>query len=135
MTEPFVTACVRSSVFAAGAFARDTKTAPPAMSPTSARAKIRPGQAPVATSVAAKSSPKPVPAVRPSDLVVRHERASDTCCPAAWAVLTADGRYITRTDDNQLHERRLTPAGVQVVRDEIAGTGFFERDQVFPLER
>src|SRR6266576_5891561 len=43
MTDPFVTACVRSSVFAAGAFARDTKTAPPAITPTRARAKIRPG--------------------------------------------------------------------------------------------
>src|SRR3982074_2294008 len=43
MTEPFVTACVRSSVFATGAFARDTKTAPPAMSPTRATAKSRPG--------------------------------------------------------------------------------------------
>ena len=106
---------------------------PSALSPSPTVAS--PSATPVATSVAAKSSPKPVPAVRPSDLVVRHERASDTCCPAAWAVLTADGRYITRTDDNQLHERRLTPAGVQVVRDEIAGTGFFERDQVFPLER
>src|SRR5438105_59038 len=45
MTEPFVTACVRSSVFAAGAFARAAKTAPPAMRPTRARAKIRRGQA------------------------------------------------------------------------------------------
>src|SRR6266852_4887303 len=44
MTDPFVTAWVRSSVFAAGAFARETKTAPPAMSPTRATAKIRPGQ-------------------------------------------------------------------------------------------
>src|SRR5438874_6734318 len=44
MTEPFVTGCVRSSVFAAGAFARETKTAPPAMSPTRATAKTRPGQ-------------------------------------------------------------------------------------------
>src|SRR6267143_6602686 len=44
MTEPFVMACVRSSVFAAGAFARDMKTAPPATSPTRATAKIRPGQ-------------------------------------------------------------------------------------------
>src|SRR5438132_7396242 len=43
MTDPFVTACVRSSVFAAGAFARDTKTAPPAIIPTRATAKIRPG--------------------------------------------------------------------------------------------
>jgi hypothetical protein len=73
--------------------------------------------------------------VRPSDLVVRHERVSDTCCPSAYSVLTADGRYVTRADDNQLRERRLTPAGVQLVRDEIAATGLFERDQRFPLER
>src|SRR6266566_6674329 len=43
MTDPFVTACVRSSVFAAGAFARETKTAPPAINPIRATAKIRPG--------------------------------------------------------------------------------------------
>jgi hypothetical protein len=49
-------------------------------------------------------------------------------------VLTADGRFVTRTDDNQLRERRLTPAGVQRVRDEIVATGLFLRDQVFPLE-
>jgi hypothetical protein len=49
------------------------------------------------------------------------------------AVLTADGRFGTRTDDNQLRERRLTPAGVQRVRDELVATGLFERDQRFPL--
>jgi hypothetical protein len=49
-------------------------------------------------------------------------------------VLTVDGRFITRTDDNQLRERRLTPAGVQHVRDELAATGLFERDQHFLLE-
>src|SRR2546430_325504 len=64
----------------------------------------------VVTPTAAKASPRPVAAVRPSDLVVRHERASDTCCPFAYAVVTADGRYVTRTDDHQLLERRLTPA-------------------------
>jgi hypothetical protein len=46
----------------------------------------------------------------------------------------AEGRFVTRTDDNQLRERRLTPGGVQRVRDEIAATGLFERDQAFPLE-
>jgi hypothetical protein len=51
------------------------------------------------------------------------------------AVVTADGRFVTRADDNQLRERRLTSAGVQRVRDEIAVTGLFVRDQVFPLER
>jgi hypothetical protein len=45
-----------------------------------------------------------------------------------------DGRFVTRTDDNQLLERRLTPAGVQRVHDELVGTGLFERDQRFPLE-
>src|SRR3979411_1554334 len=44
MTEPLVMAWVRSSVFAAGAFARDMKTARPARSPTRATATIRPGQ-------------------------------------------------------------------------------------------
>lgn len=102
----------------------------PSPSPTIAA----PSATPATTPVAAKSSPRPVPAVRPSDLVVRHEGAGDTCCPVPWAVLTADGRFVTRTDDNQLRERRLTPAGVQRVRDEIAATGLFERDQVFPLE-
>ena len=72
--------------------------------------------------------------MRPSDLVVRHEAVADVCCPVPWAVLTADGRFVTRTPDNQLRERRLTPAGVQRVRDEIAATGLFVRDQVFPLE-
>src|SRR2546421_4739488 len=43
MTEPFVTAWVRSSVFAAGALARETKTAPPPSNPTRATAKTRPG--------------------------------------------------------------------------------------------
>jgi hypothetical protein len=46
----------------------------------------------------------------------------------------ADGRFVTRTDDNQLRERRLTPAGVQRVRDELVATGLFERDQRFSLE-
>jgi hypothetical protein len=49
-------------------------------------------------------------------------------------VLTADGRFVTRADDAQEWERRLTPAGVQLVRDEIAATGLFERDQAFRLE-
>jgi hypothetical protein len=79
-------------------------------------------------------SPRTVLAVPPSDLVVRHEGVGDTCCPISWAVLTGDGRYVTRTDYNQLLERQLTAAGVQRVRDEIAATGLFERDQAFPLE-
>ncbi len=70
----------------------------------------------------------------PSALVVRHEGVGDVCCPVPWAVLTADGRFVTRADDNQLRERRLTLAGVQRVRDEIAATGLFVRDQVFALE-
>ncbi len=49
-------------------------------------------------------------------------------------MLTADGRFVTRTDDNHLRERRLTPAGVQRVRGELAATGLFERDQRVPLE-
>jgi hypothetical protein len=86
------------------------------------------------TTPAAKHSPAAVPATRPSDLVVRLEGVGDTCCPAPLAVLTADGRFVTRTDDNQLRERKLTPAGVQRVRDELVATGLFERDQRFPLE-
>ena len=69
-----------------------------------------------------------------SELVIRHEGVGDTCCPVPWAVLTVDGRFVTRTDANQLRERRLTPAGVQRVRDELIATGLFERDQAFPLE-
>src|SRR2546426_6462980 len=42
MTDPFVTACVRSSVFAAGAFARGKKNAPPPLNPIRATAKNRP---------------------------------------------------------------------------------------------
>jgi hypothetical protein len=76
-----------------------------------------------------------VDAVPASALVIRHEGVSDFCCPVPWAVLTADGRYVTRTDDNRLRERKLTAAGVQRVRDEIAATGLFVRDQAFPLER
>jgi hypothetical protein len=76
----------------------------------------------------------PVPPERPSDLVVRHELIGDVCCPVAHAVLTADGRFVTRTDDNELRERSLTPAGVQRVRDELVATGLFERDQRFGLE-
>ena len=83
---------------------------------------------------AAKPSPRPVAAERPSDLVIRLELAGDTCCPIPWAVLTADGRSVTRTDEALVRERRLTPAGVQLVRDEIASTGLFERDQQVPLE-
>jgi hypothetical protein len=83
---------------------------------------------------AAKRSPTPIPAERASDLVVRLEGQGDTGFPVALAVLTADGRFVTRTDDNQLRERRLTPAGVQRVRDELAATGLFERDQRVPLE-
>jgi hypothetical protein len=49
-------------------------------------------------------------------------------------VLTADGRFVIRTDDNQLRERKLTPVGVQRVRDELVATGLFERDQGFPLK-
>lgn len=97
-------------------------------------------ESPSATSVstptpaAAKRTPLSVPAARPSDLVVRYESSSDVCCPIARAVLTADGRFVTRTDDDQLRERRITPAGVQRVRDELVATGLFERDQDFPLE-
>ena len=83
---------------------------------------------------AAKRTPTPVAAERPSDLVVRLEGAGDTGFPLPLAVLTSDGRFVTRTDDNQLLERRLTPAGVQRVRDELTATGLFERDQHFPLE-
>ena len=83
---------------------------------------------------AAKRSPTPVAAERPSDLVVRLEGQGDTGFPIAWAVLTADGRFVTRTDDNRLLERRLTPAGVQRVRDELTATGLFDRDQRIPLE-
>jgi hypothetical protein len=72
--------------------------------------------------------------VRPSELVVRLEVSGDICCPAAVAVLTADGRLVTRADDTQLFERRLTAAGVQRVRDELVGTDLFERDQRFGLE-
>ncbi|TMC43306.1 MAG: hypothetical protein E6J23_10205 [Chloroflexi bacterium] len=50
------------------------------------------------------------------------------------AVLTADGRFVTRADDNQLSLRRLTAVGIQRVRNELVGTGLFERDQRFGLE-
>jgi hypothetical protein len=100
---------------------------------------------PIAPTATAASSPSaitgtakriltPVPAGRPSDLVVRLEGSGDTCCPVPWVVVTADGRFVTRSDDQQLWERRLTPAGVQLVRDELIATGLFERDQRFPLE-
>jgi hypothetical protein len=46
----------------------------------------------------------------------------------------AEGRLVTRTDHQQLIERRLTAAGVQRIRDELIGTGLVERDQRFPLE-
>jgi hypothetical protein len=82
----------------------------------------------------AKPTPAPVPAERPSNLVVRLEASGDTCCPVAWAVVTADGRFVTRADDSRLRERRLTPAGVRRVRDELVATGLFERDQRIPLE-
>jgi hypothetical protein len=49
------------------------------------------------------------------------------------AVVTADGRFVTRSDDNQFRERRLTSAGVQRLRDELTATGLLERDQNFPL--
>lgn len=65
---------------------------------------------------------------------MRHEGSGDTCCPVAWAVVTADGRFVTLAEDLQLHVRRLTPEGVQRVRDEIQGTGLFETDASFPLE-
>lgn len=48
-------------------------------------------------------------------------------------VLTADGRLVTRTDSNELRVRKLTPAGVQRIRDELDSTGLFEKDQSFPL--
>ena len=48
-------------------------------------------------------------------------------------MVTADGRFVTRSDDFQLRERRLTPAGVQRLRDELTATGLLERDQLFPL--
>ena len=49
------------------------------------------------------------------------------------AVVTADGRFVTRSDDNQFRERRLTSAGVQRLRDELTATGLLERDQRFLL--
>ena len=106
----------------------------PSPSTTIASSSATATSSPTTTQSAAKRSPTPVPADRPSDLVVRHEGVGDTCCPVPWAVLTADGRFVTRADDNQLRERRLTPAGVQRVRDELVATGLFERDQRFPLE-
>ena len=95
-----------------------------------------PSATPVATPtpVAAKFSPKPIAAARPSDLVVRLDASGDVCCPTAVAVLTADGRFVTRADDNQLSLRRLTAVGIQRVRNELVGTGLFERDQRFGLE-
>jgi hypothetical protein len=67
-------------------------------------------------------------------LVVRLEISGDTGPPVPVAVVVADGRFVTRRDDQQLWERRLTPAGVQLVRDELIATGLFERDQRIPLE-
>ena len=76
----------------------------------------------------------PVPAENPADLVIRLETVSDACCPVTQAVLVADGRFVTRTDDQQLRERTLTPAGVERVRTELSATGLFESDRRFPLE-
>lgn len=96
---------------------------PPPSAPSPSTTIAATSATPTTKPVAGRPSPRPVPGVRSSDLVVRHEGVGDTCCPVPWAVLTADGRYITRADDTQLRERKLTAAGVQRVRDEIAATG------------
>src|SRR5438445_209925 len=86
MTDPFVTACVRSSVFAAGAFARDTKTAPPAIIPTRAtlrRLAIEPKK--TIQDSAAADAPTPITA-RP----LKRTRSCDRQPPS-------DARYVPTT--------------------------------------
>ena len=89
---------------------------------------------PLSAPPSAKRSPAPAPAVRESDLIVRHELSSDVCCPVAVVVVTSDGRAVTRADDGQLIERKLSMVGVELVRDRVLGTGFFDHDQGFALE-
>ncbi len=82
----------------------------------------------------ARRAPTPLRAVRPSDLVVRIDALGELCCPAPVAVATVDGRLVTRAADGPLVERRLTAAGVQRLRDEVVGTGLFDRDLEVRLE-
>jgi len=82
----------------------------------------------------ARRAPTPLAAVRPSDLVVRIDALGELCCPAPVAVATVDGRLVTRAADGTLVERRLTAAGVQRLRDEVVGTGLFDRDLEVRLE-
>jgi hypothetical protein len=49
-------------------------------------------------------------------------------------VVTVDGRLVSRADDGTLVERRLTAEGTQRLRDEVLGTGLFDRDRVINLE-
>jgi hypothetical protein len=125
-----LSACVP---FASAPSSSDSRTSSPSETPSPVLSAGTATSTPSATPGTVKRTPTPVPAERPSDLVVRLEVSGDTCCPVPWAVVTADGRFVTRTDDQQLRERRLTPAGAQRIRDELISSGLFDRDQRFPL--
>lgn len=78
-----------------------------------------------ATPSASPSSPAPSGAPGEGSLVLRLESRSDGG-PSHIVTVLDDGRVITRSEavgENLFLERRLTPQGVQLVRDELAATG------------
>ena len=105
---------------------QDVETTLAAASPTSS-----PTDAPRTV----RRAPVPLPAIGPSDLVVRVDSLGELCCPSPSVVLTVGGRLVTRAEDGTLVERTLTTAGAQRLRDDVLGTGLFDSDRLVALER
>jgi hypothetical protein len=107
----------------------------------SLRASVLVATALVAGCAAPSLSPSPTPtalptpaAAVPEAIAVRLARLSGIG-PALPALTIYDGgRVLTMNDQNELLQRELTPAGVDLVKAAMLETGLFEHSANYPIE-
>jgi hypothetical protein len=87
------------------------------------------------------ASPTPTPSALPTPAVVAPEAIAvrlprlQGIGPAEPTLTIYDGgRVLTLSEENELFQRQLTPAGVDLVQAEMLDTRLFERSANYPIE-
>jgi hypothetical protein len=120
--------------------------APPTTPPTQAPASAEPSLPPPSPTAKPAETQAPgswpaVPAAPTPDatgtLLLMHVRWSDTGGPAPFLVVLADGRVVTRHEDENgstsLLKRQLSTAGITFVRAALTDVGLFDQDRTRKL--